>query len=652
MNALVLRGLAGLAGVLVLAACGEKRGAAAPAGASGTDVSAGPVAEPGDSPAAAGDRVSPGPPASGSLASVGTAGAPAAAVVGAAVAPGLDRKRLIGPLRDAYDRMDPLKDGWESEAFSAAAMDQLHALEAVMAASGPVVPSALGPLATEDVAVAVLRPSDAPEVFDDGRLRVRRAGAAEPSGRGLAALADALNDLKRDASAVVPHFKIFRVTRDGPEAAVTAVVVEIEIEAAAERRQWNAEWSCRWRTEADAPPRLSEIRVVRHEEVVLAGGAPLFAEATHALLGGTAAYRDQLLVSTDFWRSRLPRDLGLDPVANHGLAIGDVNGDDLDDLYLCQQGGLPNRLFIQNPDGTLRDASAESGADWLDYCAAALLVDLDNDGDRDLAISQDFRLVVMANDGSGRFTRVFAGAAKAQSFSLAAADYDADGRVDLYVCGYNPSAAALRSGAMGEPIPFHDANNGGRNILWRNEGGWKFTDVTEAVGMERNNTRFSFAASWEDYDNDGDQDLYVANDYGRNCLYRNDGGTFAEVAADLGVEDTSSGMSVSWSDFNHDGVMDLYTSNMFSSAGNRITYQEQFQAGQPEAVRAQFQHIALGNTLFEGTRDGSFKDVSVDAGVTLGRWAWCSRFVDFNNDGWDDLLVANGFISTEDTGDL
>ena len=173
-----------------------------------------------------------------------------------------------------------------------------------------------------------------------------------------------------------------------------------------------------------------------------------------------------------------------------------------------------------------------------------------------------------------------------------------------------------------------------------------------ATGLEHNNTRFSFAATWEDYDNDGDQDLYVANDYGRNCLYRNDAGKFTDVAPQLGVEDTSSGMSVSWSDFNNDGLMDLYTSNMFSSAGNRITYQRQFKSDLPEAVRAQFQHIAQGNSLFQGAPGGTFKDVSLQAGVTLGRWAWCSKFVDFNNDGMDDILVANGFITAPDPGDL
>jgi hypothetical protein len=210
----------------------------------------------------------------------------------------------------------------------------------------------------------------------------------------------------------------------------------------------------------------------------------------------------------------------------------------------------------------------------------------------------------------------------------------------------------MRSGAMGEPMPFHDANNGGRNVLLRNDGRWKFEDATEQVGLNQNNARFSFAAAWEDYDNDGDQDLYVANDYGRNNLYRNDDGRFVDVAAELNVEDVSAGMSVSWGDYDRDGWMDLYISNMFSAAGNRITYQRQFNTGVDETVRQDFQRHAHGNTLFRNNGRGGFDDVTDEAGVWQGRWAWGSRFGDLNGDGWEDLVVANGFITTEDTHDL
>ncbi len=234
---------------------------------------------------------------------------------------------------------------------------------------------------------------------------------------------------------------------------------------------------------------------------------------------------------------------------------------------------------------------------------------------------------------------------------MAAADYDRDGDLDLYACRY--FAESEKSvGQLPNPVPYHDANNGGRNVLLRNTGGFVFDDATEASGLETNNRRWSYAAAWDDYDNDGDLDLYVANDFGRNNLYRNDEGRFTDVSAAAGVEDIASGMSVTWGDFNNDGWMDLYVSNMFSSAGNRITFRRSFQPNASETTRAWYQRLARGNTLFQNNGDGTFRDVSEDASVTMGRWSWGSRFADLNNDGFEDIVVANGYVTGDDTGDL
>ena len=118
------------------------------------------------------------------------------------------------------------------------------------------------------------------------------------------------------------------------------------------------------------------------------------------------------------------------------------------------------------------------------------------------------------------------------------------------------------------------------------------------------------------------------------------------------MEDIATGMSVSWGDYNRDGLMDVYIGNMFSSAGNRIAYQNRFAPGSSQQMKSYLRRTARGNSLFANMGDGTFRDVSELANVTVGRWAWASKFIDLNNDGNQDLVVANGFITTQDTGDL
>ena len=264
-----------------------------------------------------------------------------------------------------------------------------------------------------------------------------------------------------------------------------------------------------------------------------------------------------------------------------------------------------------------------------------------------------YSFLAPSTDGSGRFTRRYLTSSASLIRSMAAVDYDLDGALDIFVCGYSSRQATLDGVGLGRPVPYHDANNGSPSYLLRNLGSWEFEDVTTAVGLDVNNRRFSYAAAWEDYDLDGDADLYVANDFGRNNLYRNDGGRFVDVAAAAGVEDIAAGMSVSWGDYNRDGRPDLYVGNMFSSAGSRIAYQRRFKQNAASTIREHYQRHARGNSLFENAGDGTFRDVSVAANVTRGRWAWSSRFVDINNDGWEDIVVANGMVTgADDPGDL
>ena len=130
-----------------------------------------------------------------------------------------------------------------------------------------------------------------------------------------------------------------------------------------------------------------------------------------------------------------------------GTALGDVNGDGLEDLYLCQAGGLPNRLFVQQEDGSVRDTTEESGTGWVESCRSALLVDLDNDGDQDLVVVSYARLILSRNDGTGRFSVAGIMEIGIGAMGVSAADYDRDGDLDLYVCHYSRGDLNLEAGA-------------------------------------------------------------------------------------------------------------------------------------------------------------------------------------------------------------
>jgi hypothetical protein len=409
-----------------------------------------------------------------------------------------------------------------------------------------------------------------------------------------------------------------------------------------------------------AEPTLQALKVLEYEKVhFVANGLLSFDDVTASVFASRSdadvqAFDQQVLRGVGHWSERLTAIDDMSIYGHHGLAIGDVNGDGLEDMYVCDSGGLPNRLYVQTPDGTLSDVSQDSQADWLEATASALLIDLDNDGDQDLVAATAAGLIVASNNGRGVFRIRAAIPGMSEAQSLSAADYDNDGDLDIYVTVYGPGGAG--EGDIGSeavpPIPYNDANNGGRNVMFENRGAFRFADVTEKCGLDMNNRRFSFAASWEDYDVDGDIDLYVANDFGRNSLFQNNGGVFRDVAAELGVEDMAGGMSVSWGDCNQDGLMDIYIGNMYSAAGNRVTYQRRFLEGRTPDSSAGIQRMARGNTLFQALPKGTFADVSEAAGVTMGRWAWSSQFVDLNNDSRQDLVVANGYFSNDKPDDL
>ena len=537
---------------------------------------------------------------------------------------------------------DPAVDGWESEVVSGRIEAQLTHIADWLADPSQVPTARLQAVADAGFQGGALRPKAVSRVFEGEPFRVERASEVRSDAaryRTDKGFVDAMRSLRQPydgARGVRAKFKIFHIDLRG-ESIVTRQYLSISGVDSDGPVEEHATWASNWTP--GEHPRLQSLMLEDYERSRVKADGPLFSDYTESVLGHRIADDELLGRGLPHWYRRIEMRFGQSPLGYHGLSLGDVDGDGLDDLYLSNPGGIPNQLFVQNADGTVTERAAAAGIDWIASTMSSLFVDLDNDGDQDLVVGASPQ-IVMQNDGRGQFVQRETLPATAFATSMVAADADGDGDLDLYVCNYS----------SGGPVPIHDANNGPPNTLWRNDGDWKFVNVTRELGLDEKNSRFSFAAAWEDYDNDGDLALYVANDYGRNNLYRNDDGTFRDVAPEAGVEDISAGMSVTFGDYNHDGWMDLYVANMFSSAGKRITYQRRFNPAARGVERADFQRHARGNSLFRGGPDGRFRDVSVEAGVTMGRWAWASLFVDIDNDSFEDLVIANGNMTNDNDG--
>lgn len=394
-------------------------------------------------------------------------------------------------------------------------------------------------------------------------------------------------------------------------------------------------------------------------ETVARSSGPLFEDVTAGLFGAIPEFREQLCKGVPYWRSRLDSATGIGVYGNQGVAVGDVDRDGWDELYVCQPAGLPNRLYSRR-DGVWEDVTREAGVGLLDNTSQALFLDLRNSGSQDLVVLTTRGPLLFLNDGSGRFRRrdnAFRFATKAQGTfaGMAAADYDGDGRVDLYLCSYLYFQSEDRHRY---PAPYHDARNGPPNFLFRNElgpdGEGALRDVTEEAGFDHNNDRYSFAAAWCDYDEDGRPELYVANDFGRNNLYKFKDGRFRDIAEEKGLDDVGRGMSAAWFDYDRDGRLDLYVANMWTATGQRVARDRAFGPLEEGVRRSMYHGHTKGNSLYRNRGDGSFDYVGAGEGVEMGRWSWSGDGFDFDLDGTPEILVTAGMIthSLEEGRDL
>jgi hypothetical protein len=319
------------------------------------------------------------------------------------------------------------------------------------------------------------------------------------------------------------------------------------------------------------------------------------------------------------------------------VSVADFDGDGWPDLYFTNSRfGEPNALYHNRGDGTFEEVAASAGLADLNRPGEGVSMgsvwgDFDNDGREDLLVYRYGYLSLFKNIDGHHFRDVTEEAGLKRWMNSNGAiwiDYDRDGLLDLYVTGYFRSDIDLwhltTTRIMHNSFEF--ATNGGKNLMFHNLGHGKFEEVTDKLGV--GSTRWTLAAAAADFNEDGWPDIYLANDYGPEELYLNDHGRrFTPSTAGLESE-SKSGMSVALGDVYNRGHLDAFVTNI-SERGYLF----------------QNNNLRLNEMTQRPARFRSMTDgVVADAG-----WAWGAQFGDLNNDGTNELFVANGFISADST---
>ncbi len=325
-----------------------------------------------------------------------------------------------------------------------------------------------------------------------------------------------------------------------------------------------------------------------------------------------------------------------------GVGWWDYDGDGELDLFFTNgptdvetpESGTGNALYRGRPGGTFAETTAQAGLGLKGWNMGCSMADYDNDGDADLYVTRWGPNALYRNEGKSRFTEVAARAGVADpgwGIGCGFGDYDNDGDLDLYVANYvdfelhgppfydqwcthtGIPAACGPKGFKAQP-----------DVLYRNEGSGKFADVTQAAGIAQP-AYYGMGVVWGDVDLDGDLDLYVANDGQPNNLFRNEGGgRFTDVAplsgtAFSGDGRAQAGMGVALGDYDNDGQYDLLVTNFAQDY----------------------------DTLYRNEGTGFFADVSGLTGIagpSRPYLSWGTFFFDWDQDGWQDIFIANGHL--------
>lgn len=358
-----------------------------------------------------------------------------------------------------------------------------------------------------------------------------------------------------------------------------------------------------------------------------------------------------------------PLKFGMIRYGPGGITAVDYDNNGLYDIFIPD--GVESKLFRNRGDGTFEDVTRQAGLSGLDGVSVAIFADYDNDGFKDLFVSRTFQPnQLFHNNGDGTFTDVTrdSGLGEDCCTTVAAwADYNNDGFLDLYVGRYMDPRKAI-------PTTFY-ARNGEPNQLYRNNGNGTFTNVTEEAGV--GDKGLCLGVVWGDYNDDGYSDLFVVNDFGRKTLYRNNGdGIFTDTTVRSNTLAYGAGMSASYVDYDNDGKFDFYVTHIrsehswYAEAPTVLRYmlrsftQGTWKTDLPlymEIFRQSglgfvsvFQQMASGNTLLRNRGDGTFEDVTAKANANPLGWFWGAAFADFDNDGWQDLYAANGWVYNDE----
>ena len=367
-------------------------------------------------------------------------------------------------------------------------------------------------------------------------------------------------------------------------------------------------------------------------------------------------FTDRLPESGITFVHRITDDSGRDYKPNHydhgtGIALADVDGDGLTDVYYVNQVG-GNQLWKNLGYGKFQNVTDFAGVALPDRISVtASFADVDNDGDEDLYVTTvRGGNVLFLNDGKGHFRDAskesgldYAGHSSGAVFF----DFDGDGLLDLFLCNVGKYTTDEK-GRGGYYVGFADAFSGHLmpersepSRLYRNLGGGRFADVTESVGLPA--TGWSGDASFADLDGDGFPDLYVLNMQGRNHFLHNDGGKRFVDETDAHFPKTPWGaMGVKFFDFDGDGRLDLYVTDMHSDMSQEIGPDKEKQKSEMKWTEHFLQdpaHSIFGNAFYRNLGDGNFEEISDRIGVE-NYWPWGPSVGDLNADGWEDVVVA------------